>query len=65
MAQMLDLADLVGGQSKAVIINMFEEPKENISLMREQLRNLRREMEPIKKKEPNRNSITNSLTLEM
>lgn len=29
MAQMLDLADLVGGESKAAIINTFKEPNES------------------------------------
>ena len=29
MAQMLDLADLVGGESKAAIINTFKEPDES------------------------------------
>ena len=38
-------------------INMLKEPKENLVLMREQLRNIRRQMEIIKK-EPNRNPKT-------
>lgn len=29
MAQMLDLADLVGGESKAAITNTFKEPNES------------------------------------
>lgn len=49
MAQRLDLADLAGREFKAASINIFKEPKEHMVLMRKQLRNLRREMETIKK----------------
>lgn len=58
MAQMLDLADLVGGEVKVAIINMFKEPKKNNLIEGRAKESQERSIKCFLKKEPNRNSIT-------
>ena len=56
--------ELANGDLKIAILNIFKDFKENLNLMREQMENLKREMETIKK-DPNGYSRTEKYIYEM